>query len=341
MQSDIKIAIIPDTNVFMFSKTRINDLSRLPLDEYYKILKTLELNDLTYEIKILFPEIVLLEMLHHLELKLNKKYSDLEKIKNEFKNFEEITIINNDLGIKKVCENLKKYYFEELNIIPIPSDHNLLFKKILDMSINKKPPFIEGSSDKGFKDSILFLSLLKFAEENKYDKYVLFSKDNGFSNNTKELQDEFKNHLTNFRKHDIYNDLVIIKNKNINSYINTEFKLFTDLKEYIANNFFKILKKKYEEASVINIDFNSYEIDSFEIIEDDTDIHQYDNNEFEVEFFLNIWFFSHEEYSHRFRGIFNDYNNKTVYQSESYIFRKENDEWSYDLNSRVYDIDFN
>lgn len=340
MQSDVKIAIIPDTNVFTYSKKRIKDLSRLPLDEYYKILKTLELNDLTYEVNIFFPEIVLLELLHHLELKLNKKYGDLENFKQEFKNFEEITIINNDLNIKKYCENLKNYYFKELNIIPIPSEGNLLFNKVLDMSINKKPPFIEGSSDKGFKDSILFLSLLKFAEDNKYDKYVLFSNDNGFSNNIKELQDEFRNHLTSFRKHDIYNDLVIIKNKNINSYINTEFKLFTDLKEYIANNFFKILEKKYEKATVINKGINSYEIDSFEILEDDIDIHQYDNNEFEVEFFLDIWFYCSKEYSHRFRSIFDDYNTKTVNQSESYIFRKENDEWIYELNSSVYEIDF-
>lgn len=107
MQSDLKIAIIPDTNVFTYSKKRINDLSKLPLDEYYKILKTLELNDLTYEVSIFFPEIVLLELLHHLELKLNKKCRDLENFKREFKNFEEITIINNDLDIKKVCENLK------------------------------------------------------------------------------------------------------------------------------------------------------------------------------------------------------------------------------------------
>lgn len=120
---------------------------------------------------------------------------------------------------------------------------------------------------------------------------MLFSNDNGFSKNIKELQDEFKNHLTSFRKQDIYNDLVIINNKNINSYINTEFKLFTDLKEYIANNFFKILEKKYEDACVISMDSNSYNVDTFEIIEDDTDIHQYDNNEFEVEFFIYIFGF--------------------------------------------------
>jgi len=340
MQSDVKIAIIPDTNVFVYSKKKINDLSRLPLEEYYKILKTLELNDLTYEVNIFFPEIVLLELLHHLELKLNNKCRDLEKFESEFKNFEEIIIINNDLNIKNVCENLKKYYFDELNIIPIPDDDILLFNKVLEMSINKKPPFIGGSSDKGFKDAILFLSLLKFAEDNKYDKYVLFSEDKGFSNNIKELQDEFKNHLTNFRKHDIYNELVIIKNKNINSYINMEFKLFTDLKEYISNNFFKILEKKYEKASAINFSINSYEIDSFEILEDDTGIHQYDNNEFEVEFFLDIWFYCSEEYSYRSRSIFDDEETTTVNQCESYIFQKENDEWIYDLNSQSYDIDF-
>ena len=77
------------------------------MDEYYKILRTLELNNLTYEVSIFFPEILLLELLHHLESKLNKKCRDLENFKHEFKNFEEITIINNNFNIKKFCENLK------------------------------------------------------------------------------------------------------------------------------------------------------------------------------------------------------------------------------------------
>lgn len=334
MYSDVKIAIIPDSNVFTYSEKKINDLSKLPLDEYYKILKTLELNDLTDEVTILFPEIVLLELLHHLELKLIKKCKDLEKFEREFRNFEGITIINNNLDIKKHCENLKKYYFEELNIIPIPSDGEILFKEILDMAVNKKPPFIEGNSDKGFKDSILFLSLLKFAKENKYDKYVLFSEDNGFSN--RDLHFEFSNYL------EIDNDkLEVIKNKGIATYINNEFKLFTDLKEYISNIFFKKLEKMYEETSTIDIDFKTYDISSFEIIEEDTVIHQYENNEFEVEFYLGIEIYCPKDYSYEFRYLFDEeYRTKTIYQSESYLFQKENDEWIHELNSRVYDIDF-
>ena len=339
MQSDVKIAIILDTNVFTYSRKRINDLSQLPLDDYYKILKTLELNDLMDEITIFFPEIVLLELLHHLEIKLLNKCNVLEKIQFELQNFEEITIENNNLDIENFCENLKNKYFEELNIIPIPDDRNKLFNEILDMSINKNPPFVEGSSDKGFKDAILFLSLLKFAEDNKFNQYILFSKDGGFLNNIKELQEKFKKHLNNFRNYDDYNELIIIKNKNINSYINGEFNLFTALNKYISTNFFKILEKMYERATVINFGLNSYEIYSFEIIEDDIYIHQYDNNEFEVEFYLNIYFNCPSEYSNGVLSIFDD-ETKSINQSESYIFRKENNEWSYDLNSRVYDIDF-
>lgn len=68
-----------------------------------------------------------------------------------------------------------------MNIISISSDKVSLFETILEMSIKKKPPFIEGKSDEGFKDSILFLSLLKFAETNLYVNYILFTDDQWFT----------------------------------------------------------------------------------------------------------------------------------------------------------------
>jgi len=94
--------------------------------------------------------------------------------------FNGITIDYKNFNIDESCEKLKNDYYNQLNIINIPSDRNKLFNEILNMSLNKNPPFIEGKSDKGFKDSILFLSIEKFAEENLYDKYVLFSKDKAF-----------------------------------------------------------------------------------------------------------------------------------------------------------------
>jgi len=340
MQSSIGLAIIVDTNVFTPSKNKTRDLSELPLDQYYKILKTLELNDLKYEIDILFPEIVLLELISHHK---NRMYNDLEqlmKINKEFTNFENIQIEGyGDFDVEKYCEELKEKYFKELKIINIPSQKDKLFESILGMSLDKKPPFINGKSDKGFKDSILFLSLLKFAETKIYDKYLLFTDDKGFNKNKKKLESQFKNHVKQFRKFDNYDKLEIIEDKNIMKYIDEEFKLFKDLREYISYDFFKILAEQYENAMNIEIKRTWYDIDECELNEDDTTIHQLDENEFEVEFYIDVYVINnyHEDFDDCY--IY-DTKNKIIIQSESYLFRKDNNGWIYEFNSRTYCVDF-
>ena len=340
MQSSITLAIIVDTNVFTPSKNKTRDLSKLPLDEYYKILKTLELNDLKYEIDILFPEVVLLELFSHHKKKLSNEIKELKKINRELINFENIQIEGfDDLDVNYYCEELKNKYFNELKIINIPAHKGELFENILDMSLNKKAPFIEGKSDKGFKDSILFLSLLKFAENHRYDKYVLFTKDKGFTEN-KELPSQFYNHVKQFRKFDSYNKLEIINDKNIMKYIDEEFELFKDLRDYISKEFFSVLYEKYEDAVNITIQLTTYDVNECELIEDDTTIHQLGENEFEVEFFIHVYFSSYNCPSVFDEWEYFDRETRIITQSESYIFRKDGEKWSYELNSRVYEIDF-
>ncbi|WP_407421248.1 PIN domain-containing protein [Methanobrevibacter sp.] len=340
MQSSIELAIIVDTNVFTPSKNKTRDLSKLPLDEYYKILKTLELNDLKYEIDILFPEIVLLELISHHKTRMYDDLKQLAKFNREFANFENIQIEGySDFDVENYCEELKEKYFKELKIINIPSQKDKLFESILGMSLYKMPPFINGKSDKGFKDSILFLSILKFAETKIYDKYLLFSKDNGFIENKKKLESQFQNHVKQFRKFDNYDKLEIIKGKNIMKYIDEEFKLFKDLREYISHHFFNILDEQYENAMNIEINKMDYDIDECELNEDDTTIHQLDENEFEVEFFIHVYIVCSDYYVD-FGGWHDSIETKNIIQSEGYLFRKDNDKWSYELNWRTYDVDF-
>lgn len=51
----------------------------------------------------------------------------------------------------------------------------------------------------------------------------------------KKLQIHFRDHINNFRK--VSNELEIFKDKNIMKYIDEEFELFKDLKEYISRIF--------------------------------------------------------------------------------------------------------
>ena len=302
------------------------------------------MNDLEYEIEIFFPEIVLLEMISHHEQKLIKELQELKKINEELRNFEDINIsgfIN--FNHENYCEELKKKYFKDLKIIKIPSNKSFLFDHILEMSLKKKPPFIDGKSDKGVKDSILFLSLLKFGESKIYDKYVLFSNSKGFINNKNELKSQFSNHVNKFRKFDGYDKLEIINNQNIMNYIDEEFKLFKLLRDYLENNFFNYLYEKYENANYIELGtLDEYEILSSEIIGSDTVIHQISDVEFEVEIFISVKYYLPKEYD-EFDDLFEILNNREtdyVTQHEIYIFEKIKGGWYSDLSSRRYDIIF-
>lgn len=78
------------------------------------------------------------------------------------------------------------------NIIPFSKDEES-FSQILERAYQKQAPFLSDpkASDKGFKDSLIWLSLLKFFKENGSDHVVFVSDDGGFKNNAKILTEEF------------------------------------------------------------------------------------------------------------------------------------------------------
>ena len=77
-------------------------------------------------------------------------------------------------------------------IIPFKSDGNM-FSSMLMRSDEKLPPFISGKSDKGFKDTLLWLSVIEYFKNNKSEKEVVFvTDDNGFLNNISTLTEEFE-----------------------------------------------------------------------------------------------------------------------------------------------------
>lgn len=75
-----------------------------------------------------------------------------------------------------------------MNIIDIPYDkesYSRIFKRALD----KIPPF-KKKLDSGFKDTIIFLSVLEFSKLASFDKYILVTND-GLGSNKECLQEQF------------------------------------------------------------------------------------------------------------------------------------------------------
>lgn len=90
-------------------------------------------------------------------------------------------IIRDDFDYRSQLEARRQQYlnYNEVNLLPICNENR--FSSIVNRALNKKAPFLgaKGSSDKGFKDAVIWESILEYALKNKGD-YIFISDDKGF-----------------------------------------------------------------------------------------------------------------------------------------------------------------
>lgn len=322
-----KIAIIFDTNIFRPGDKKVFDLTELNLNEYYKLKKTLELNELENNVELFFPEIVLLELIEHNKKHLNARINELENLKTIFKNFSEIKMDNMKIDIDEYGDSLKEKYIKELNIIPTPKNKEKLFNEIFSMALHKDPPFLNESkndSDKGFKDVIIFLSIVEFSENSDFNNYVLVSNDNGFNKNMLELKTKFKSKFNN------KNMLEIINKNELNNYLFNKFSLFKEFMENFYHDFEDEIDQKYEKNKYIIIDNEKNIIRDYTI--DSTEINQIEENKIEVNRLILI------EINCRSDNCYFGNFEITIQKEKYIIIKEENDNWKIDLEKRTYTL---
>lgn len=77
------------------------------------------------------------------------------------------------------------------NIIPYEKDA-AMFLRVLDRAYKKTPPFPKNEkSDHGFKDTVLWLSVMNYFKDNGEDEIIFVTEDKGFGKNQEELIEEF------------------------------------------------------------------------------------------------------------------------------------------------------
>lgn len=108
--------------------------------------------------------------------------------------------LKNQINLDSIYEKSSKkiqeffdFYFKE-NIIKMYSKEEM-FDELMERVRFKKAPFVdqENSSDKGFKDTLIWMSFLNFANESNHDEYTIVTSDKAFLTKQKDLLvDEFK-----------------------------------------------------------------------------------------------------------------------------------------------------
>ena len=174
----MKKIIIVDTNFLIKNLGKIKD-----------IVNELKEKD----VDILVPELVKEEFINNQLRKLEDTYKELENLQKSH------TVLKLKYTEKENARNeVEEAYnllFEETfgdNIIKYKKEGML--DRVLARNRYKLPPFNSDpkSSDKGFKDTIILLSILDYFNEIKEDDVIFYfvTMDGGFSKNKKELESE-------------------------------------------------------------------------------------------------------------------------------------------------------
>lgn len=308
-----KFALVLDTNILQKGDNAKHDFSELNLDSYYKAMNIIELHDITDDINVFIPEIVLLELSSHTLDRINSRITQLNEIKEEFQKIPDINIeIEESFDSKIHIDAIKKFTLKNVNYIEIPEDWSTLFNRVLDMALYKIPPFEKGKgkSDKGFKDAIILLSLVEFAKIEDYTDFVIFSKDQAFKKNEKVLKDFFYQETKK--------NLEIQQNEKINEYIFEKFNLSSGLKQYLTDYYFLEIEEEMNEIENIFLEEKDLtcNIEEIEIDYENTTLTQLSDEEYDLSVAFKVLLDCEDDEINEI----NDFNG-------IYTFKKENNDW--------------
>ncbi len=185
---NMDIVLVIDTNVLHekadngcnFCEFKFNKLFQNIVDE-------IEKRDLIENVEIGIPEVVWKELFYQRLTNYNSKKNELKKITDKFI-FPNFQFEMNELCYETYLKDKVNVFKDRLsnyqtNIVQIDLPSNNRFDSIIQRAFRKNPPF-EGkdkNSDKGFKDALIWESILEFKNLNKNKNILLYSRDGLFN----------------------------------------------------------------------------------------------------------------------------------------------------------------
>ncbi len=125
-----------------------------------------------------------------------RKYDEIDKLKQKYKGILSFKILKEqEARLTELKNAIQRNYIDLFkdNIIPFNKTSEM-FSEVLKRAYDKTAPFsnADGASDKGFKDSLIWIALLSFFKSNGNNSIVFVTNDGGFIKNADILCQEFK-----------------------------------------------------------------------------------------------------------------------------------------------------
>lgn len=174
-----KKAFVFDTNFIIENKKR--------LDEVVKKLST--------EFNVYVTQVSIDERIAQNCRESREKFDKLEECAKKYSDVADVTMRktyeDECAHFQSATPNAYRKMFAN-NIIPYEKDA-AMFLKVLDRAYKKTPPFpLHDKSDNGFKDTILWVSLMNYFRNNGENEIIFVSEDKAFGKNQEVLVREFE-----------------------------------------------------------------------------------------------------------------------------------------------------
>lgn len=191
----MNIGFCTDTNILKINSGALHKSENIfkGIDFYIDYINDLSKTNSNKQLIYYMPRYVLDELITQKVLIYNMRY---ENFKNTY---EELSYgLNGELPnniITDYLSDLREKYEKELEIIDLNYNKEV-FDKLINDAFKRKPPFdksMDGKkTDSGFKDAVIWNTILNSDEINKCDEFYFISGDKIFEDNMQELCDEFK-----------------------------------------------------------------------------------------------------------------------------------------------------
>lgn len=262
-----KYLIIFDTNVLNVQYDKKADFTKFYFNSTFgNVLDKIEALDIYENVNVAIPTVVWEEMkVQNLEA-YNSKVEQVKKTVEKFV-FPYIELVEEKDKIyeEKLSSNIQEYQkhlserFVDVIQLDLPTQER--YSSIIERAFKKKPPFEGkgGQADKGFKDALLWESVLEYAAKNKDVNIILYTKDKMFN---EELEKEYEG-LFEGREIKIFRDNLeeplfielekIAKTINEYTFIPKDVDEDADLKKWLVSEDFSNQFKRYEDIlGVVN-----------------------------------------------------------------------------------------
>ena len=188
LNDDVRYYLIFDTNVLFQAYEKKADFTSFSFNSTYEnIIDMINQLDIYSQVILVIPSVVWRELEKqiiekHDELLLTYRSTITNKVIPEYSIKE-----NPQMDYPEYIKTKIKEYKDDIQqgmseVIEIQNASNSRFRSIIDRAFGKRPPF-EGKdkkSDKGFKDALLWESILEFALNQPKSEIIYYSKDNAF-----------------------------------------------------------------------------------------------------------------------------------------------------------------